>query len=285
MKFIQLTDTHVIGGDRLLFGANPARRLRLAVDSINREHGDAEFVIVTGDMTHWGDADAYAAFSEQLGRLQMPVHLMVGNHDDTSAFAERFPDAPRDENGFVQKRFEAAGHHFILLDTKMPGTHAGAYCQQRCAWLERQLQETDGPVLLFMHHPPFKVGINAMDTIMLQDADAFHGVIAPYKQRIRHLFYGHVHRAIFGSWRGIFHSCMRGLNHQVALEFGGHETQIKGDLAPPAYGVVLLDDDNVVVHMHDFTDASPNFGMFAPEGEDPVAWQLNMRHSQWHDMV
>jgi 3',5'-cyclic AMP phosphodiesterase CpdA len=90
VKFIQLTDTHVIGGDRLLFGANPARRLRLAVDSINREHADAAFVIVTGDMTHWGDAEAYEAFNEQIGRLQMPVHLMVGNHDDTSAFANDF---------------------------------------------------------------------------------------------------------------------------------------------------------------------------------------------------
>ncbi|HAR51326.1 MAG TPA: phosphodiesterase, partial [Roseovarius nubinhibens] len=27
MKFIHLTDTHVIGGGRTLFGANPARRL------------------------------------------------------------------------------------------------------------------------------------------------------------------------------------------------------------------------------------------------------------------
>ncbi|HCV63292.1 MAG TPA: phosphodiesterase, partial [Alphaproteobacteria bacterium] len=31
-KFIHLTDTHVIGGDDLLFGANPRRRLELAVE-------------------------------------------------------------------------------------------------------------------------------------------------------------------------------------------------------------------------------------------------------------
>ena len=41
MKFIHLTDTHVIGGGRRLFGADPARRLTLAVESINRDHADA----------------------------------------------------------------------------------------------------------------------------------------------------------------------------------------------------------------------------------------------------
>ena len=81
MKFIHLTDTHVIGGDRTLYGANPARRLALAVDSINTEHGDADFTVVTGDLTHWGDADAYAAFEAQIRRLSMPLVLMVGNHD------------------------------------------------------------------------------------------------------------------------------------------------------------------------------------------------------------
>ncbi|MEM8803578.1 MAG: metallophosphoesterase, partial [Pseudomonadota bacterium] len=57
MKFIHLTDTHVVGSG-LLYGQDPAERLAEAVTSINAEHSDAEFVIVTGDMTHWGDADA-----------------------------------------------------------------------------------------------------------------------------------------------------------------------------------------------------------------------------------
>jgi hypothetical protein len=43
MKFIHLTDTHVIGGGRMLYGANPARWLARAGDSINTEHGDAAF--------------------------------------------------------------------------------------------------------------------------------------------------------------------------------------------------------------------------------------------------
>jgi 3',5'-cyclic AMP phosphodiesterase CpdA len=258
MKFIHLTDTHVIG-DGLLYGQDPAAQLRAAVDSINAEHGDAGFVVLTGDMTHWGDAAAYARFQREIEKLTMPVHLMVGNHDDTAAFGEAFPETPRDENGFVQSGFDTPFGRFLLLDTKDAETHAGAYCTARQAWLDRELDQTDGPIVLFMHHPPFKTGIASMDRIMLQDSEAFHDVIAPHKTRLRHLVFGHVHRAIFGNWRGISYSCMRGLNHQVALELKGDVDRIAANFEPPAYGVVTLSDDQVTVHLHDFADRSERF--------------------------
>ena len=81
-KFIHLTDTHVIGGDDLLFGANPRRRLELAVESIATDHADAAFVVITGDLTHWGDQAAYKAFYDRINALPMPYYLMMGNHDD-----------------------------------------------------------------------------------------------------------------------------------------------------------------------------------------------------------
>ncbi|AUR06377.1 phosphodiesterase [Phaeobacter inhibens] len=258
MKFIHLTDTHVIG-EGTLYGQDPAVRLRAAVASINREHGDADFVVLTGDMTHWGDAAAYERFSREIRKLNMPAHLMVGNHDDTAAFGAAFPEIPRDENGFVQSGFETRFGRFLLLDTKDPESHAGAYCPARQAWLDRELDQTNGAVVLFMHHPPIKTGIVSMDLIMLQDVEAFYDVIGPHKARIRHLFFGHMHRAIFGNWRGISYSCMRGLNHQVALELNGTVDRIAANFEPPAYGVVMLSDDQVTVHVHDFADRSERF--------------------------
>lgn len=284
MKFIHLTDAHVIGGGRLLYGVNPARRLRLAVDSINAEHGDADFTIVTGDLTHWGDADAYAAFAAEIGRLHMPVHLMVGNHDKTPEFLACFPKVPIAENAFVQFAFDTPHGRAICLDTSIAGTHAGGMCAARQKWLATELAASNAPVFLFMHHPPFPVGIAAMDAIRMQDSDAFFAVLAPHCARIRHLFFGHVHRAISGNWRGISYSCMRGLNHQVALDLRGGETAIVGDLAEPAYGVVLLDENTVIVHMHTFANRSPRFSLHAPKGENQAAWALNMRHANFHDL-
>ena len=259
MKFIHLTDTHVVGAG-LLYDQDPAKRLASAVASINTEHSDAEFVIVTGDMTHWGDAEAYARFAAEISKLTIPAQLMVGNHDDTPSLMLTFPDLPRDENGFVQQAIETPRGRFLLLDTKATEGHAGAYCDKRCDWLACQL-EAPGPIILFMHHPPFEVGIKAMDAIMMHDAEAFYDVISPHTSRIRHLFFGHVHRAIWGTWRGVSYSCMRGLNHQVALDLDAPAERIRGNFEPPAYGVVLLSDDQVTVHLNDFTSLSENFNL------------------------
>lgn len=260
MKFIHLTDTHVVG-EGLLYGQDPAERLRTAVASINAEHGDADFVVLTGDITHLGDAAAYATFAREISKLTIPLHLMVGNHDNTPALVEAFPDIPRDPNGFVQTCLTTDQGQFLLLDTSLAGTHAGGYCAARLDWLKTQLEQSDGPVVLFMHHPPFKVGITAMDKIMMQDAEAFHDVLAPHKPRIRHLFFGHLHRAVSGSWRGISYSCLRGLNHQVALDLYGSEDRIAGNFEPPTYGVVLITSETVAVHLHDFTDNSVRFDL------------------------
>ena len=44
---------------------------------------------------------------------------------------------------------------------------------------------------------------------------------------------------------------------------------------PPAYGVVLIDHENLVVHSHDFLDTSLRFPFAAPAGMDDRDYALN----------
>ena len=210
-------------------------------------------------MTHWTDEAAYASFLREIRHFHMPVHLLVGNHDDTRAFADAFLEALGDGNGFVQTYFETDSRRFVLLDTKSQKGHAGAHCAARRDRLARALDSTDAPLFLLLHRQPLQTGIAAMDRIMLQDVDLFYDVIEPHKARIRHLFFGHVNRAIFGNWRGINFSYMRGLSHQLSLDLDGSPDRIARNLETPAYGVVLLSEDQTNGHLHDFIDASNQF--------------------------
>ena len=99
-----------------------------------------------------------------------------------------------------------------------------------------------------MHHPPFDIHLPCLDVIGLQQQDEFASVIAPYKNRIRHLFFGHAHRPISGNWMGISYSSMRGTNHQVALDFKAPKITYIDEA--PEYAVVFVDDDRIVVHTH-----------------------------------
>ena len=65
-KFIHLTDTHLAGPGLKLYGLDPRARLDAAIADINTHHSDAAFAVVTGDLTHWGEAEAYANFAEAI---------------------------------------------------------------------------------------------------------------------------------------------------------------------------------------------------------------------------
>jgi 3',5'-cyclic-AMP phosphodiesterase len=259
LKFIHLTDTHLVAPGRVLYGLDPAARLRQAVASIGDEHADAAFVVVTGDLAHWGEAEAYAELREVLGMLPMPAHLLIGNHDDRSRFLQAFADTPVDEAGHVQYGFNAKGIRHVALDSHEPGVSHGVFCQQRARWLADELERHPGmPVHLFIHHPPFAVGIPAMDRIALLDAAPLREALAPHRARVRHLFFGHLHRPLAGSWCGIATSTVRGTNHQVALALNDRD-RILGSWEPPQYAVVLADAEQTLVHLHDFADRSERF--------------------------
>lgn len=274
MKFIHFTDTHFVPRGKTLYGRDPRDVVDALVADINARHADAEAVVITGDLTHWGEPEAFDNLAEALAPLAPPLKLLVGNHDDREIFSKAFPDQRRDENGFVQSVLETSAGLFVFLDTNLPGTHAGHYCERRCAWLaDTLLRHRDRDLFLFMHHPPFDTGIRATDRIGLVQKAEFRAVIEPHRARVRHLFYGHVHRPIAGSWLGIPATTLRATNHQVWLDMAAEE--IQGSFEPPAYCVVLADPDTVVVHYHDFLDDSRKFELHDSPWND---WSRRQNH-------
>ncbi|MFT5113283.1 MAG: Icc protein, partial [Parasphingorhabdus sp.] len=126
----------------------------------------------------------------------------------------------------------------------------GEYCEIRRQWLSDKLAEyADQPVLLFMHHPPFDLHLPCLDVIGLEDQHLFAEAISIHRN-IRHIFFGHAHRPLSGSWQRWPFSSLRGTNHQVKLDFTT-ESIIYYD-EPPEYSVVFVNDASVVVHTHTY---------------------------------
>ena len=198
-------------------------------------------------ITHKGDLLGYAEAARILSDLPMPVHLMMGNHDDRGIFREAFPSAPHDQHDFVQQVIETSAGRLVLLDTHEHGRPEGRLCGQRLEWLGEKIADCTDPIFLFLHHPPISVGFHRMDSIRLQEADALADVLERSNAPIRHLFFGHLQRNIAGSWRKWPFSGVRGTSHQIALDF---TTQ---DYAPVSfeasgYAVVRVEAESVVVH-------------------------------------
>jgi len=269
-KFIHLTDPHIIARPQQLYGLDLHARLEAAVNSINSHFTDAELCMVTGDIAHWGEADAYGELREILDGLAIPWHVLIGNHDERAIMQAAFPDAPWSEDGFLQFTLETPAGVFIAIDTVNDGRNTGIMCEARLRWLRDQLlatQDKGQDVFLFMHHSPFDIGIHGMNLIGMINPEDFVAVLQGFSH-IRHLFFGHLHRTCHGSWNGLTFSTVKATAHQVGLVLDD-QTPLQCTLENPAYAVVLVGDDSVVIHDHSYLeeDAIFDYERGAPDSE------------------
>lgn len=281
-KLIHVTDPHLPPPGKLLCALDAAGRLRAVVEEVNRLHADAAALVLTGDVAYHGQAVGYQLARDILEQLKIPCHLLIGNHDNREVFKRIFDKTPVDDDGFVQYVVELDLGSLIILDTVHHGHEDGEMCDARLRWLADRLEERAGqPVFIFMHHPPFDVGIQSVDSMKLNQGSQIAELLLLHGNA-RHIFYGHVHRAISGSWHGIPTFALPSTNHQVGLLFDSSDEMI-GTHEPPAYGVVLVDDETIVVHQKYFADTSPRFvlmdkrSMDAATTEDLVALPPELR--------
>ena len=263
MKLIQLTDIHLTTPGNTIAGRNPNTNFEKALQDVMAHHSDAEAMIITGDLSDWGDEDDYRRLKSQIEALPFPVHLCIGNHDNRDHFLSVFPDRANDD-GFVQSIFPLGGHTGICLDTKIPDTHAGELCDARLAWLSAQLEPADRPVFLFMHHNPVATGQAPIDSIMLRNPDLFAKMVGRYRQKIRHIFFGHCHLPLSGSLEGVPFSAPRGTNHAGAFNFAERNFLSGSDL-PAAYAVVFVREESVMVDMIEYGYDGPLHVENSPE--------------------
>lgn len=270
MKLIHMSDIHLTAPGKTIGGRDPNANFERALAHALADHGDAELLVITGDLSDWGDRDDYVRLKARIATVPIPVRLCIGNHDDRERFLDVFPEA-RDENGFAQGVLDTSAGRCLFLDTWGPGTHAGHFCAARVAWLEARLAESDGPFLIFMHHNPIPTHLAPMDQIRLVDDAAFRAVIARHAGRVRHIFFGHCHLPLSGSTAGVPTTSLRGTNHASIAVFAETELLSASDL-PEAYGVAFVKPDYVTVHMIEFgyqgpvrIEGSPDYALWNRE--------------------
>lgn len=252
-KILVFTDIHIVPEGRKIIGLDPADRLSQGLEHAAAMHPDADRLIITGDLTHYGTPEEYARLKPLLDGLPWPVTLMLGNHDNRDTFRAAFPDAATDTAGFVQSVMELGDVRLITLDTlddTVEPRHAGFLCEQRLGWLRDRLAESDTPALVFLHHHPFESGFSGMDRINLRNADALRAVLRGGP--VAHVIAGHIHRTITASIDGLPITVFKSTCHQMPMMLGVDGSSHSVD-EPGAYGIILSNGAETVVHFEDFT--------------------------------
>ncbi|KGF70030.1 hypothetical protein LL06_07335 [Hoeflea sp. BAL378] len=257
LKFLVLSDLHIVPEGAVSHGLDTADRLAQAVAAINQRHGDAAFCVIAGDLADRGEAAAYERLRQVLSPLAVPCHLTLGNHDNRATFLSVYGAAEADENGHINKVIDAAGYRVIVLDSTEWGFgdhgHGGKLCDRRLDWLAVRLAEArDRPVIVVLHHHANDLRL-PVDSIKLRESDGFIAVLKTHPD-IRQVIAGHVHITTTGLYHGIPFTTIAGNHYNVGLHLTGMPGQQPRLEGPAQYAVVLADEHSVLVHFENFID-------------------------------
>ena len=201
LRFVHISDLHILAeAGRRQFGVDTGEILARAVPMIQELVPD--FVIASGDLAGDESEDAYRRLQRLLEPLGIPVHFLMGNHDDRPAFRRVFRPQEAASTQPVTESFEHEGHRFLLLDSSQPGMVEGALGGEQMAWLEAQLSgRPDLPTWIFLHHQPLPIHIRWLDALGLTNGETFLALLARYRQ-VGVVAFGHVHQARRWRYRG-----------------------------------------------------------------------------------
>jgi 3',5'-cyclic AMP phosphodiesterase CpdA len=175
------------------------------LDAIRAVHPSPSAIVITGDLTDLGEADAYrrlrAAVEPVADELGAPIVWVAGNHDERPALRAGLLDAPPTEEP-VTGVWDLDGLRLVALDTSVPGWHHGDLDGAQLAWLESVLA-TPAPhgTLLAMHHPPLPSHLPLFDILELRHQDELAAVIRG--SDVRGILAGHLHYSASGTFAGV----------------------------------------------------------------------------------
>ena len=268
-KFIHMSDPHLLDGDALLYGISPKDRLEACFKHIKINHADAAFVAITGDIAENGSHGAYCKVHDIAKKAELIVFVISGNHDNTSNMSLALPKFNGNLNelesgAWMSSYITHEDRAFIFIDTTSNNSDHGIFDHDKADVLKYNLSSLSAQdIFLFMHHPPFKVGIPFMDMLCLINHEPLYSALAPFKSKIRHIFIGHLHKTINGSWRGIPFSIIRSTVHQVStgINFHNLDTGYRAIVCDetPEYSVIMVDGDKLVCNAERFIE---NFSTF-----------------------
>ncbi len=183
---------------------------RVAAEAVRAAaaRGPIDAVVVTGDMTHAGDADDMRAVRDALdraladaGAASSPVLATPGNHDARAAFVEGWQGAGELlPDGTVCARIEVAGESIAAIDSSDAAVPEGSIGTAALGWLAVTLAEAARAgrrVLVATHH---HVCAAQSDMPACQGAAALLGLLARYDAE---LLCGHTHHALAGEAAGV----------------------------------------------------------------------------------
>jgi Icc protein len=261
VHFAHISDSHLGSTRRFTrWGRAPAEDLERVVEELRSLPVKLDFLIHTGDIV---DADGisaeearagYQLTQEILGKLGLPLYFIAGNHDNPALVRSCLTHGPLEpllpDTDAWCYRFASGGMTGIVLDARVDAGPVGRLPADQVGCLEQLLGETPPPVVVFIHFPCLPLGAAWSDPLLLVDNGLeVHRVLARHVDRLRGVFFGHVHRAV-QIWReGVLYASSPSSTYQFEMwpdqEHFAYDTQ-----SPVGFNIVTVGSGALRIRPH-----------------------------------
>jgi Icc protein len=235
LHIAQITDTHLYADPHgRLLGLDTRHCLEAVIDLALDTH-PPDLVVASGDLAHDGTAAAYQHLRESFSRLAVPVYCLPGNHDEAVALRASL------QNDYLRNSRSACigGWLQLFLDSSVPGSEGGHLTETELAELDKALAaNADLPALVWLHHQPVYVGSRWLDTMAVDNAEAFFDIIDRYS-KVRAVVWGHVHQT-FEQQRNDVRLLA---SPSTCIQFLPDSENFAVDMTPPGYRWLELHAD------------------------------------------
>lgn len=187
-RFALITDLHIQMGNNA-----PEKDLETVIQDINQQQ-NIDLVLVSGDITEFGDKPSLEKAKVLLGTLKMPFYITPGNHDQK--LSPPSYDYFNDVFGDNKFSFSHKGIHFVGFATRPSQVGGnGVIAHEDINWIEKELSELPDSVrIIAVTHYPLQTG----------DVDNWPDMVDVLKKyKVMTVLGGHYHRNVLFAYDGI----------------------------------------------------------------------------------
>jgi len=187
MRILQFTDLHLSSENNSLYD----NHFTAAINFIKQRKTELkiDFIVVTGDISHEGQASSYRFFFDEIDKLDLPYSIMAGNHDNNETLQSC--SSGRNKLRSIES-FSNSAWCLYSPDTVVRGEDHGAISDCEILRLTASLAAVkDQKIALFMHHHPLSVGTPLVDSCKLLNPEALLKLCQDYP--VNFVGTGHAH--------------------------------------------------------------------------------------------
>ncbi|MCU7943459.1 MAG: 3',5'-cyclic-AMP phosphodiesterase [Candidatus Thiodiazotropha sp. (ex Cardiolucina cf. quadrata)] len=239
LNLLQLTDSHLYADpSRSLLGINTLETFDQVLAQALQETGNPDIILATGDLVHDASDTGYKRLLGRLQLTEIPTYCLPGNHD----IPGKMKQILNQDNVHCIPSVQTKGWSLIFLDSTIAKSDGGRIDESQLELLRVLLRaHPDKHTMICMHHHPVPVGSRWMDTMVLENPDAFFKLIDANPQ-VQAVLCGHIHQAFDTEYRGVR---LMG-SPSTCVQFIPRVDDFAIDAIPPGYRWLSLQPDGTI---------------------------------------